>query len=341
MACKTSILLTSNSLDLQIFESRPAHQPTKSTNSHSALPDSQSIERAQDGRKRKRTEVNESNPKFKEYIQVMLPKQTPEAAYDGLSEGKTIETAQASVAGEESDKEYEDVRLLKRKREATLLDKCPNAEGHDQSVMPTTQPPPSATSPADSSFKQSPVKSLATAAVIRLPGSATDDQWLRSRTSRQLDLVDIHEVVAHSRVVEAIEQEPTQVTSHSEYNAGVSHVLASEPSHGQEAGNVAAPTDSARGTRRLFVRNLPFAASSEDVREHFEVFGSVEEVSSPKCPFSIGSSSCHFCINDESPDRDNLLPFVVHDDQSGTSILVDASILKYCAFHSHNPKKYI
>jgi multiple RNA-binding domain-containing protein 1 len=49
------------------------------------------------------------------------------------------------------------------------------------------------------------------------------------------------------------------------------------------AGSADATMDAIRESGRLFVRNLPYTATEDDLRTHFEKYGTLEEVCIPPC----------------------------------------------------------
>jgi len=133
--------------------------------------------------------------------------------------------------------------------------------------------------------------------------NATDDDWLRSRTNRLLDLMRPEDIVAgrtagsSSRNVEPV----------AEASASVDQPVGSndEPAEGtfvEEGEENPDPTiEAIKSNGRLFVRNLPYSASEDDLRRHFEPFGPLEEVRIPSFPPVISA-----LFHDEYPDRDSL-----------------------------------
>lgn len=113
---------------------------------------------------------------------------------------------------------------------------------------------------------------------------ATDDDWLRSRTNRLLDLVDPND----------LEVTPVQVSFEGETRANGGPIY--DKSHADESklNDVAMGEDVAeepaeepaedsldaiRKTSRLFIRNLSYSTTEDDLRASFEQFGHLEEVS--------------------------------------------------------------
>lgn len=113
---------------------------------------------------------------------------------------------------------------------------------------------------------------------------STDEAWLRSRTSRLLGL-------------EEAEDPPNQALSDEDEGADryTSKKHCQEPSAGQDTttegtaanGNptpvssVDPSSNANSASERLFVRNLSYATTEEDLRNHFEIHGTITEVSLP------------------------------------------------------------
>jgi len=143
--------------------------------------------------------------------------------------------------------------------------------------------PPKATIQTDpvvvSSMMERPTEHNEAVAAPTAP-NATDDDWLRSRTNRLLGLVDAEELVVHSRVdasASANANDAAETTT-------VEPVTNEEPPIEEEEfewfeDEKPDPViEAIKANGRLFVRNLPYTASEEDLREHFEPFGTLDEV---------------------------------------------------------------
>ena len=201
--------------------------------------------------KRKRSDVDADDQKLKEFLEVMQP---PSKAKKWVeTDNATIEPPTKMQAMElpeaESDDEYE--KVPKKTRQKSPLKAAP--------IQIPTPPEPT---PDDT-----PMRVEAPA-----PVDGTDDDWLRSRTNRLLDLVDPDDMVAasptHAEVEEKVQQETEEVPM---YEDEVMEDVQEEdrPDPVQEA---------IRSNGRLFVRNLPYTATEDDLREHFAAYGSLEEV---------------------------------------------------------------
>jgi multiple RNA-binding domain-containing protein 1 len=213
--------------------------------------------------KRKRDNVDEADPKLKEFLEVMQPasktqKWADQSAEDGTEEPPPKIQA-IEVPGAESDDDYESVPKKKRK---------------SSPQKPAT--PVVLTAVEVVSAENVPMDEPMPDVVV----GATDDDWLRSRTNRLLDLLDPADIpavqtgnvesVAAPAVSESIEQpspfedEPLQETE---------DVPVEED---EDKPDPILEEISKNG--RLFVRNLPYTATEDDLRKHFEPFGSLEEV---------------------------------------------------------------
>jgi multiple RNA-binding domain-containing protein 1 len=112
--------------------------------------------------------------------------------------------------------------------------------------------------------------------------AATDDDWLRNRTNRLLDLADPNDVVSTkpqpgasgSAIQQDVEPETSDSSDAMEEDTAHMHEGGAESTIESEDANLAA----VRKTARIFCRNLPYSATAEDLRIHFEKFGEVEEV---------------------------------------------------------------
>jgi multiple RNA-binding domain-containing protein 1 len=110
--------------------------------------------------------------------------------------------------------------------------------------------------------------------------NTTDDDWLRSRTNRLLDLVDPDDLEsgAVSSLAEGTAKQDTEndaLPPHSSAEVtpdAVVQVATSEETATED--NVHAISR----TSRLFARNLPYSATEDDIRETFEKFGTLQEV---------------------------------------------------------------
>ncbi|KAJ4131080.1 Multiple RNA-binding domain-containing protein 1 [Fusarium equiseti] len=270
--------------------SKPASQPSTTIKGKE-----QSAEKDSDStlRKRKRDEPQAAvaDPKLREFLHVM--KEGREGAMDdgvrgGLGDGVAAVAATA-VPEEESDDEYEQIPARKEKQR--------RIEPPAKPLVPETLPSqlkevkggsdmqdkaPAGDEPVESTDATKPAVEQQKEVV------AEDDDWLRSRTNRLLDLVDPDDLertpvqgsstteTHHAQGGDAMEITPDDPPA-------ADDVEMDEPA-AEATGGEPAKDDSLeaiRRTSRLFVRNLPYSATEDDLRETFEQFGTVEEVHLP------------------------------------------------------------
>jgi multiple RNA-binding domain-containing protein 1 len=200
--------------------------------------------------KRKRSDVDESDPKLKEFLEVMRPKSKSKTwdtedtqAQDVQKPPRKVQAMELPEA--ESDNEYEMVPIKSKKKKPTPVTSAPPVAGVPFAVVEPFETgeaeiqgdPPQASGGLD----------------------ATDDDWLRSRTNRLLDLVDPADMAAKMVPEDGLQQPPQ-----------LERPLASA-----KVDTLAEQED----IGRLFARNLPYTATEDDLRKHFESYGTLEEVS--------------------------------------------------------------
>ncbi|EGX91287.1 pre-rRNA processing protein Mrd1, putative [Cordyceps militaris CM01] len=241
-------------------------------------------------KKRKREDLDPSDPKLQEYLQVMGKGRESLVADETAveSRGPIAPQGSALVPEGESDDEY--VEVPSRKEKLRKVDHATGETGVAQ-VTPAKE----------STSRKEAVGAPAGGVAGALPGStapesapanqaadvamaATDDDWLRSRTSRLLDLVDPDDI-SHAAPIEKAEGDSSagqevgndKEAPHSEED-GTRDGQDPLPPQGQDKDSAA---EAIAKTSRLFVRNLPYSATEDDLREEFEKFGGVDEVHLP------------------------------------------------------------
>ncbi|KAF5006639.1 hypothetical protein FDECE_6995, partial [Fusarium decemcellulare] len=241
-------------------------------------------------RKRKRDEPQASDPKLREFLHVM--KSGREGAMDDTVGGEFGDGASAvpavAVPEEESDDEYEQIPTRREKQrridppEKTQAPQ-PLPSQLKESIQPSdleTQIPAVGETTESSETKQADLEQSGAA--------AEDDDWLRSRTNRLLDLVDPDDLertpAQGPSLNETHHTEGGDIMESSQANPPATDDVdieenADEASRGEPAKDDS--LESIRRTSRLFVRNLPYSATEEDLREGFERFGTLEEVHLP------------------------------------------------------------
>jgi multiple RNA-binding domain-containing protein 1 len=231
-------------------------------------PEPRAKETDANGKKRKREDVEESDPKLKEYLDIMRPGQATSSKLEGIygqQPGEQNDVEMAVVpADAESDDEYETIPVKKPKHREEAVEQSPSVQVH--------VPPPAVQPPQDIDQDMPDAKG---------PADATDDDWLRSRTNRLLDLVDPDDHSALPRPPAPPTETPAATTRPSPSAEAQSERAPSEaPSEPvvEKTGEEAA-TEQVLRTGRLFVRNLPFKATEAELAKHFQKYGETEEVS--------------------------------------------------------------
>ncbi|RYP61646.1 hypothetical protein DL770_009754 [Monosporascus sp. CRB-9-2] len=247
---------------------------------------------SQNIKKRKREELDESDPKLQEFLGVMLPGGSTNKAHRdavGAADEPPAKLAAGSFPENESDDEYEAIPS-RRQNESNQESKKPRTttEGPDpsnseqqNSDFQNTQRQSRDAEVVDAELAEQPTPAPA-------PTAATDDDWLRSRTNRLLDLVDDDDnlpTAAPSQPVQVAPPAPDY--EENDMADGIEDEAPPEPmeievlSEAESKDSKDETLDSVRKTSRLFIRNLPYSAEEEDVRKHFEQYGSLEEVHVP------------------------------------------------------------
>ncbi|KAM0489279.1 hypothetical protein ACHAP7_000337 [Fusarium lateritium] len=241
-------------------------------------------------KKRKRDEPQAADPKLREFLHVM--KEGREGAMDdgvrgGMGDGVAA-VATNAVPEEESDDEYEQIPARKEKQRRVDSPEKPLVSGSLPSQLKE------ANVVSDAKAQAPAVEDPAEPKEATKPNTATqeaapeDDDWLRSRTNRLLDLVDPDDLERTP-----VQGPSTTETDHAEGGDAMQITPADPPASDdvpmvettvEASGGEPAKDDtleSIRRTSRLFVRNLPYSATQEDLRAAFEQFGTLEEVHLP------------------------------------------------------------
>lgn len=237
--------------------------------------------------KREHPAEDGGKPKLQEFLEVMQPPskskiwENQDAAITQVS-AKSVSKARNTATREaRSDEVYEHVPKRRKKGQ----------KSEDENVVPAELPVPvdvpsvdARTVPIDRGLspgeaaQEPPTKSLA----------ASDADWLRSRTSRLLGLMDDDDV--HFTALP--EDHPTEKRGLSEVPELVKEGSLSDASaQTDEEPEVKGATLENQAVRngRLFVRNLTYTTTEEDLRKHFEDrgHGTIEEVSPGLCDYCL------------------------------------------------------
>jgi hypothetical protein len=140
----------------------------------------------------------------------------------------------------------------------------------------------------------------------QLEDTRTDSDWLRARTNRTLDLVDVQEVP--TKAPEHAVSEGSNHSNNSSYHEAEPCMTA--PPHVMQP-----DLEESLANGRLFIRNLPYSADEADVKNLFSKYGKVNEVSCRALSWSVFFHD-DFLIG---------TAYAMHMILAGKSILVDAS----------------
>lgn len=239
-------------------------------------------------KKRKREELEESDPKLQEYLDVMQSGKNPAKKPRDVTD--TVPDQVPPVVEGESDDEYE-----------AVPSKPTNVVRHDPG-LPVAQPQSrlgekrTGQDMVHDGTGLDPVESILmredqpdggeTSQSVAAVVAADDDDWLRQRTNRLLDLVGADELpVGDSQPTPATSQVPKTIIpsardDHSRNNETRMNDLGGLVPDPEKVEAKESPIDTVHRTSRIFVRNLPYSASEEELHDYFGKFGELEEVSS-------------------------------------------------------------
>ena len=252
------------------------------------------------------------NPRLQEFLEVMKPasKGNVWSNEDGaVNQGTLANTneelgAVAVVEVEQaSDDEYEHVPK-KRKTSITAtpaqLEKHLPDDGTSEPVTNQTEKPV----PVDPAQDGTGIGAVHQRDSVH--ALTTNDDWLRSRTSRRLGMLNDDELDAEATVSlppkEAGKSKDRDPAEHKvqvvESSDKVQDVNAQEDL--MTSDHPVPEPEARKGSNRLFVRNLPFDATQDDILACFGSYGNIEEVR------YFGTLVVHYTFYDEQPDRDSL-----------------------------------
>jgi multiple RNA-binding domain-containing protein 1 len=111
-------------------------------------------------------------------------------------------------------------------------------------------------------------------------GPVSDADWLRSRTNRVLELVEDDEAPSATAIVPQAPAPQPHVPAQPSPDV-VESQPEPKPSTEEQADAAAAPDeeDKIRETGRLYLRNLHYEVTEDEIREQFSKHGALEEVS--------------------------------------------------------------
>lgn len=228
-------------------------------------------------KKRKRQESTRPDPKLREFLSVMNSGAQGVAGGElNIDPAEGHEIAEPAAVEDASDDEYEQMpksrRVCSRTDGGAVTPPRDEGDGADQ-VRPSTSPGEKAAEAVDPATNDK--KGPAT--------EATDDDWLRSRTSRLLDLVEPEDLTNHSapRLAVGVTTRDMDVCRDSLHSSEqVTHDTVGGEADMSEITN-GDPVGAISKTSRLFIRNLPYDATEDDIRDTFDKFGALQEVHVP------------------------------------------------------------
>lgn len=243
---------------------------------------------ADSGLKRKRQsgdQAREGDPKLQEFLNVMKPASKKKAWKEEdqaqlLYSRTPVSENDMTVVDAQSDGEYETIpkkRKVEEKERPILLPK-ENAEG--EAVIESASDEPGSAIPTD--------MTNAPQAGDKAQPPVSDADWARSRTSRLLGLLDDDEEDAVARKdVESSEEtadigiQPEMEAAPREKSAEIISSIPTPPSEQEDTKDDHSDPDvkAVRTSMRLFIRNLAYNTSREDLEAEFSPYGNLEEVS--------------------------------------------------------------
>ncbi|KAH7086360.1 hypothetical protein FB567DRAFT_444807 [Paraphoma chrysanthemicola] len=232
--------------------------------------------------KRKRDQAEqEQDPKLNEFLQVyQAPSKTNiwtngDSHLDGgpvatVDTGPGEVVVPVPVSDDESESEYQTIAKKPR-----LASAAPTA-------MPLSEP---IAAPSNTDMEVEKALPLGIDVVDRKVDVSTEGQvgvsdieWLHSRTNRVLDLVEDDE----QPVVKGPESTITPPTAQPVSPAAAEQAVQSSQSAMQQPEiDASTEMDKIRETGRLYLRNLHFGVTEDEIRQHFSNFGRLEEVHVP------------------------------------------------------------
>jgi multiple RNA-binding domain-containing protein 1 len=233
-----------------------------------------------------------SDPKLREFLKVIgKPRESALADASGAGDqGPTQAVPEVALPEGESDDEYEQIPSRREKQE-----KHKSGPPMRASVVKVRVP---ASAPPSEEEDQQGVHDNLEGGVVsgdaEKPESAdqdhedappaTDDDWLRSRTNRLLDLMDPENMPPQPTGDTSNTEPPGDTDGHPEpeetHQGSPQEVADEEPSSKMDVDQPSkdGTVETIRRTSRLFVRNLSYGATEDDIRECFEKFGTIQEV---------------------------------------------------------------
>jgi len=237
--------------------------------------------------KRKREQVEqEQDPKLKEFLQVyQAPSKTNIWTNGDTQMGGPVAAVEEPVPAvdvpeDESDDDYQVIAKKPKTAVEPAEPETKSVSTSDKSATNKTQDVIAEPGDELEGVQQETAADL---------GPVSDADWLRSRTNRVLDFIEDDEEPA--KAVPSLQPENEQPPSP---EVTEQPAEAEQPIAQESEVPTSSEVEKIRDTGRLYLRNLHFEVTEEEIREHFSKYGSLEEVSLQDF------LSCYAC-NDEHP----------------------------------------
>jgi multiple RNA-binding domain-containing protein 1 len=231
--------------------------------------------------KRKRDQVEqEQDPKLKEFLQVYQPPSKTNIWTNGDTQADVpIAAVEHSVEniGMPEDESDDDYQVITKRHKATIGPATTVVEVGTVTDERDTEPV------EDKSTQKNDHDMEGVEETTEVDhGPISDADWLRSRTNRVLDLVADDEQPSLDAPLPVVERAMNALPDSVDQSAGA------EPSSEQQV-DVPSSTevDKIQDTGRLYLRNLHFDVTEDELREHFSKYGLLEEVSDPSPPLLL------------------------------------------------------
>ena len=226
------------------------------------------------------TAASETDPKLQEFLEVMQPPSKSKtwanegAIKDDVGDVSLLPNVVPSGEEGQSDHEYEPVPKKRKK----------TAESKQAEAVPASTEPDVV--PEQESSKLQIVTEESLVLPKQVSTATSDADWLRSRTSRLLGLVDDEDtgVLAHTSnesswqktgdIGLSMQREQSQT---SDTSVQTDEEPMKEAPAAATLSTLETPEDSST-TGRLFIRNLPYSIAEEELRALFAPYGELEEV---------------------------------------------------------------
>ncbi|CAN9379807.1 unnamed protein product [Alternaria alternata] len=238
-------------------------------------------QRQENDLKRKREEA-EQDPKLKEFLEVYQPPSKTSIWANGDTQLNDTSVAPAdeavpevAVPEDESDDEYQ------------VISKKPKIAEEPAAVAANPQPTAAEASATELQVEVADggdaMEDVQGAPAVE-QGPVSDADWLRSRTNRVLELVEDDEAPSNATVATVPQETAPQTHVTAASSPGVVEAQPElQPQAEEQPDNAAAPDeeDKIRETGRLYLRNLHYEVTEDEIKEQFSKHGALEEVHVP------------------------------------------------------------